>query len=149
VVTARHVVQDKDEKENLVAEEEKFPLRLSKPSSEWLVELIWRIDESGVEGVCGLFHSKNEADARSFYDNAHRILSCWYVDIVWQQEGKPTRRAMRDFPRSLIKDMELQEMLIHLIQISAPRAFPTGGEFPLTDSEAELISTILEKFGAK
>jgi len=63
-----------------------LPLRLHKPGTEWLVELVGRVD--GEVALCGLFASKDEATAKSFYDNAHRILSCWYVDQVWKTEGK-------------------------------------------------------------
>lgn len=63
-----------------------FPLKLYKPGSEWLVELQWPVQSDGELATCGLFASKDEATARSFYDNAHRILSCWYVAMVWSYE---------------------------------------------------------------
>jgi hypothetical protein len=63
-----------------------LPLRLHKPGIEWLVELRGKVD--GEEAICGLFHSKDKTTARAFYDNAHRILSCWYVEQVWKAEGK-------------------------------------------------------------
>lgn len=65
-----------------------FPLRLTKPGTEWLVELAWPEDNEGHVAVCGLFHSKDEASARAFYELAERIISCWYVDRIWQNEGK-------------------------------------------------------------
>jgi len=67
-----------------------FPLKLHKPGMEWLVELHWLVD--GSESICGLFHSKDEAEAKAFHDHAHRILSCWYVDLVWAAEGKRGER---------------------------------------------------------
>lgn len=65
-----------------------FPLRLYKPGSEWLVELCWPEDSEGHVAVCGLFHSKDYQAAKYFYDLAHRIVSCWHVDLIWRQEGK-------------------------------------------------------------
>ena len=66
-----------------------FPLKLYKPGREWLVELNWLTDREGHESVCGLFHSIDYESAKSFYDNAHEILSCWYVERVFVGEGKP------------------------------------------------------------
>jgi hypothetical protein len=65
-----------------------FPLKIYKPGTEWVIELRWPEDSEGHEAVCGLFASKDEQVARSFYDNAHKILSCWYVAQVWKVEGK-------------------------------------------------------------
>jgi len=65
-----------------------FPLKLYKPGNEWLVELSWLTDREGHEAICGLFHSADETAARAFYDNARRIISCWYVDQIWAKEGK-------------------------------------------------------------
>jgi hypothetical protein len=64
----------------------KLPLRLHKPGTEWLVELVGRVD--GEVSICGLFHSTEEFAAKAFYDNARRIISCWYVEQVWKAEGK-------------------------------------------------------------
>lgn len=55
-----------------------LPLRLHKPGTEWLVELVGRVD--GEIAICGLFHSKNETEARGFYENACRIISCWHME---------------------------------------------------------------------
>ena len=65
-----------------------FPLRLYKPGTEWVVELCWPEDHEGHVAVCGLFHAKDYESAKSFYDLAHRIISCWHVDLIWHGEGK-------------------------------------------------------------
>lgn len=75
-----------------MSEQVVFPLKLSKPGKEWIVELRGNTDETEGESACGLFHSTDEQSAKSFYDCAHRILSCWYVDLVWQRDhGKVGR----------------------------------------------------------
>lgn len=65
-----------------------FPLRLYKPGSEWLVELCWPEDAAGHIAICGLFHSADYEAAKSFYNLAQRIISCWQVDTIWHSEGK-------------------------------------------------------------
>jgi len=65
-----------------------IPLRIYKPGTEWLVELCWREDAEGHVAICGLFHSTNHEEAVAFYSLAQRILSCWYVDRIWHNEGK-------------------------------------------------------------
>ena len=64
-----------------------FPLRLYKPGGEWLVELCWPEDREGHIAVCGLYYSRDYDDAKNFYYLAHRIISCWHVDLIWHGEG--------------------------------------------------------------
>lgn len=76
-------------KENMMAESH-GPVRLSKPGTEWIVELAWPEDREGHVAVCGIFYSTDETKARHCYTLACRIIDCWYVDKVWDSEGKPT-----------------------------------------------------------
>ncbi len=63
------------------------PISIIQVGKEWIVELRWRTEMDGGESVCGMFVSQDEAMARSYYENACRILDCWYVDRIWEGEG--------------------------------------------------------------
>ena len=59
-------------------------IKMTKPGTEWLVEMRGPDPTTEGDAVCGLFHSKSQSEAESFY-----LLACRIIDYAMQRrEGR-------------------------------------------------------------